>query len=273
VNPARVEKFSAVYLEALTAAVREHPDEYAFPAEHTPAVASRMMRAVTSGTFNHEGHAFAGTCRALGIKHTRGAILAFLHDPAPFAPPPYSILYADPPWAYRNRTIRGGAEHHYRTLSVQELAAFTIDERRVVEHTAPDSVLFLWATWPMLTEALYIMKAWGFTYKTCAFTWVKTTAAGKAATGLGHYTRGNTEPVLLGVRGRGLKRINAGVPQVALEDGLPEEEAVLAPRGPHSAKPAEVRERIVKLYGDVPRLEMFARQRVAGWDAHGDGLP
>jgi N6-adenosine-specific RNA methylase IME4 len=186
---------------------------------------------------------------------------------------PYSILYADPPWAYRNRTIRGGAEHHYRTLSIQELAAFTIDERPVGEHTAPDSVLFLWATWPMLTEALYLMKTWGFTYKTCAFTWVKTTSAGKPAMGLGHYTRGNTEPVLLGIRGCGLKRINAGVPQVVLETDIPEEEVICAPRGPHSAKPAEVRERIVKLYGDVPRLEMFARQRVAGWDAHGDGLP
>jgi N6-adenosine-specific RNA methylase IME4 len=187
--------------------------------------------------------------------------------------PPYSILYPDPPWSYRNRTIRGGAEHHYRTLSTREVAEFQVNGHPAAQLAAPDSVLFLWATWPMLREALFVMKAWGFTYKTVAFTWVKTTSAGKPAMGLGHYTRGNTEPVLLGIRGRGLQRINAGVPQVVLEENIPEEEVIFAPRGPHSAKPREVRERIVKLYGDVPRLEMFARQRVAGWDAHGDGLP
>lgn len=182
-------------------------------------------------------------------------------------PGSYSILYADPPWAYRNRTIRGGAERHYRTLTVSDLADFPINGVPAFQLAAPDSVLFLWATWPMLTEALYIMKAWGFTYKTCAFTWVKTTSAGAPATGLGHYTRGNTEPCLLGVRGRGLPRTDKGVPQVVLE-----EELICAPRGPHSAKPPEVRNRIVKLYGDVPRLELFARARTPGWDVHGDGV-
>jgi N6-adenosine-specific RNA methylase IME4 len=184
---------------------------------------------------------------------------------------PYSILYADPPWSYRNRTIRGGAAHHYRTLSTREVAEFQVNGRPVADLAAPDSVLFLWATWPLLKDALFVMKAWGFEYKTCAFTWVKTTAGGKPATGLGHHTRGNTEPCLLGMRGRGVPRVDRGVPQVVLE-AVPEEQTVFAPRGAHSAKPPEVRERIVRLYGDVPRLEIFARKRAAGWDAHGDEL-
>lgn len=182
----------------------------------------------------------------------------------------YSAIYADPAWGYNDKAIRGGTEAHYRTLSMPELIGFKVGGRPVAEIAAPDSALFLWATWPMLREALVLMARWGFTYKTCAFAWVKTTAAGNAAFGCGHYTRANTEPCLLGVRGR-VKRADAGVSQVLLE--TLEEETVLAPRGRHSAKPPEVRNRIVRLLGDVPRVELFARERADGWDSDGNELP
>ncbi len=123
----------------------------------------------------------------------------------------------------------------------------------------------------MLPEALHVMQAWGFTYKTCAFTWVKTTGAGADAMGMGHHTRGNTEYCLLGTRGK-LKRVDAGVRQVVLEHGH-SEETLFALRARHSAKPPEVRDRIVRLLGDLPRIELFARERVSGWAAWGNELP
>lgn len=183
----------------------------------------------------------------------------------------YSVIYADPPWAYDDKRPRGGAEHHYRTLSLDDLAALQVDGRPVADLAAPDCALFMWATWPMLREALVLMRAWGFTYKTCAFAWVKTNAkAGTPFVGLGRYTRGNTEVCLLGVRGKP-QRVDAGVPQVLLETMA--EEPLLAPRGAHSAKPPEARERIVRLMGDVSRIELFARERAAGWAAWGNELP
>lgn len=178
----------------------------------------------------------------------------------------FKVIYADPPWRYDNATIRGGAAHHYRTMSVAQISALP-----VARLAADDCALFMWATWPNLPAALEVIAAWGFTYKTCAFAWVKTTSAPKltAATGLGKYTRGNTEPCLLARRGA-YWRADAGVPQVILD---PDEETILAPRARHSAKPPEVRDRIVRLMGDVPRIELFARERVAGWEAWGDQLP
>ncbi len=184
---------------------------------------------------------------------------------------PYSVILSDCPWQYSDRTPRGGAEKHYRTLPLKEIASFKVNGTLVGDLAAPDCALFLWATWPLLVEALYVIRRWGFDYKGCAFTWVKTTQAGKPAMGLGRMTRGNTEPCLFATRGKP-KRVDAGVHQVVLDDTLAEE-AVFAPRGPHSAKPPEVRDRIVRLLGDVPRLELFARDRAPGWHAFGNELP
>jgi site-specific DNA-methyltransferase (adenine-specific) len=179
----------------------------------------------------------------------------------------FQIIYADCPWQYRNRTIRGGAEHHYPTMSLEQICAL-----RVQALAAENCALFLWATWPtLMKEARLVIEAWGFTYKTCAFDWVKITKSGKPATGLGHYTRGNSEPCLLATRGRP-HRVDAGVSQIVLDETLIQE-AVFAERGEHSAKPPEVRDRIVRLMGDVPRIELFARERVHGWHAWGNELP
>jgi len=129
----------------------------------------------------------------------------------------------------------------------------------VSDLTAKDSVLFLWATFPMLPEAMRVISAWGFQFKTVAFVWLKQNP--KALTwfyGLGFWTRGNAEVCLLATRGKP-KRQDNSVHQF-----------IIAPREQHSKKPDETRERIVRLMGDLPRLELFARQAPLGWDIWGN---
>lgn len=165
----------------------------------------------------------------------------------------YRILYVDPPWRYRSRNRgRGGAADHYDTMSNEEL-------KRLQLPAAKDCALFLWATWPLLPDAFELIRAWGFEYRSVAFCWVKLNPSGRGlATGLGAWTRANTEPCLLATRGRPT-RLSRSVHSV-----------VVSPRRRHSQKPDEVRDRIVELLGDLPRLELFARCRVAGWDAWGN---
>jgi len=126
---------------------------------------------------------------------------------------------------------------------------------------APDAGLALWAYGPMLPEALELIARWGFEYKSDLFTWVKTTAEGTLAFGMGYLTRKCTEQVLYATRGRGLKRINCGVSQ-----------AILAPRREHSRKPDEVFEALERLFGPVRRLELFARHSRSDWDAWGNQI-
>ena len=127
------------------------------------------------------------------------------------------------------------------------------------------AALFLWATFPNIGEALKVMEAWGFTYKTAAFVWVKKNPkSGTNFWGMGQYTRANAEVCLLGIT-PGFKageRVKSHRVHQIIE----------APFEGHSRKPPEVRERIVELLGDVPRLELFARDRAEGWDSWGDEL-
>lgn len=139
---------------------------------------------------------------------------------------------------------------------------------------AKDSVLFLWATGPKMPEALSVMKAWGFTYRTVAFVWVKLTRRGdKLHFGMGFYTRANAELCLVGTRGRGVRRVDAAVRQVVQDvyDG-PEEDTVSSPIERHSKKPDEVRSRIERLYGGR-RVELFARGAYDGWTCWGLDAP
>jgi N6-adenosine-specific RNA methylase IME4 len=167
----------------------------------------------------------------------------------------YNVILADPPWSYSDKNTTGAADGHYPTMSLGELALLP-----VADLAADPCVLFLWVCRPMIKEALILIDAWGFAYKTFAFTWIKTTRGGEPHNGgIGHYTRSNCEDVLIATRGGRLHRASKSVSSV-----------VLAPRGRHSAKPPEVRDRIVQLYGDLPRIELFARERVPGWDAWGN---
>ncbi len=139
-------------------------------------------------------------------------------------------------------------------MSLDEIRALPVGKL-----AAKDCALFLWITFPQLHEAFSVLRAWGFSYKTVAFAWVKLNR--KVPTlfwGMGHWTRSNMELCLLATRGSP-KRCNAGVHQI-----------IMAPVEEHSKKPDEARERIVALMGDVPRVELFARQSPPGWDVWGN---
>jgi len=169
----------------------------------------------------------------------------------------YRIIYADPPWSYRDKAASGrrGVIYKYPTMSIEDIQSLP-----VWKLADEDCALFLWVTAPLLDVGIETMKRWGFTYKTVAFTWIKTTKTGRLFWGMGNWTRSNPEYVLLGMRGR-MERVSASVHSV-----------VMAPVGRHSEKPSEVRERIVQLFGDLPKVELFARERADGWDAFGNEL-
>ena len=172
----------------------------------------------------------------------------------PFPERQYNVIYADPPWSYSNNATRAAASSHYATMSQEDIAALPVSDI-----AAQDCVLLLWATYPMLEQALETIKAWGFTFKTMAFTWVKLNPSGKGLfMGHGNWTRCNPELCLLAVRGKP-KRASAKVRSV-----------IISPVEQHSKKPDEVRDKIVKLMGDLPRVELFARQKAPGWDAWGN---
>lgn len=167
----------------------------------------------------------------------------------------YKVIYADPPWSYKDKCNSGkrGACHKYKVMDVSDIAAIP-----VAQIAAKDCAMFMWATFPKLAEAIELMAAWGFTYKTCAFVWVKKSEAGKLAWGMGWWTRVNAEIVLFGTKGKP-SRVSCGVHQV-----------IEAPLREHSRKPDETRDRIVALMGDVPRIELFARQSAPGWCSWGN---
>lgn len=167
----------------------------------------------------------------------------------------YKIIYADPPWSYKDK-MKGHSfslEHEYETQSLE-----WIKKLPVGAVANKDSALFLWATSPLLPEALEVIKSWGFKYKTVAFVWNKKTKNGLNVSNLGQWTMGNVEICILATKGKP-KRICKNIKQL-----------VQAERTIHSKKPDEVRNRITQLMGDEPRLELFARQQTDGWDVFGN---
>jgi len=161
----------------------------------------------------------------------------------------YQIIYADPPWSFQGG---GGRKPPYPVMKTEEIKKLPIKE------LADDNcALFLWASDPQLHHALEVIDAWGFKFKTVAFTWVKKNN-GTFPTGLGYWTRGNPEMCLLAIMGK-CQRVSKNIRQL-----------VISPRRGHSRKPDEIRDKIVMLMGDLPRIELFARQRFDGWDAFGN---
>lgn len=171
----------------------------------------------------------------------------------------YSVILSDCPWAYNDRAGKRGADKKYDVLTTRELAMI-----RIGDLAAENCAHFMWATGPMLPDAIKLMKIWGFDYKNIAFTWIKENQKSEGLfSGMGHYTRACAEYVLLGIKGK-LERQSRSVHSV-----------VIAPRQGHSSKPQEVRDRIVELFGDVPRVELFARSKDFKWRQTGiemDGL-
>ena len=182
----------------------------------------------------------------------------------------YQIIYADPAWNYNSRMALGkgaaksSAEDYYNVMSIEDIMALPIKEI-----SAKDCILFIWVTMPKLNEVFKVINAWGFEYKTCGFVWVKRNKVfsekkNKNRNGIddfmgqGRWVRQNAELCLIATKGKP-KRISAKVRQI-----------IYQPIQEHSKKPNEVRERIVELIGDLPRIELFARQKREGLDVWGN---
>jgi len=158
----------------------------------------------------------------------------------------YNIIYADPPWKYHVMDATP-----YQTMELGDISSLPI--QKILDKNC---YLFMWVTMPCIPEGLELIKSWGFEYKTTAFVWVKRTMQGNAwFLGQGYYTRSNTELCFLATKGH-LNVISHGVRQI-IESRIGEG---------HSVKPHGVRDRIVDLLGDIPRIELFARQSIPGWD-------
>jgi len=171
----------------------------------------------------------------------------------------YQIIYADPPWNFKyqseiNRTNRyQRATAHYKTMDSEDIRNLPVKDI-----ADKNCVLFLWVTFPFLEVALSIIKDWGFSYKTTGFNWVKLNKNESIFRGMGYWTMSNAEICILATKGKP-KRVACDVPQV-----------VLSRRERHSKKPDEIRDRIVRLMGDIPRIELFAREKTPGWDVWGN---
>ena len=176
----------------------------------------------------------------------------------PFPKRKYSIIYADPPWSYPksggNKSARGLAKQHYPTMNIEDIMKLPVHKI-----SSDNCALFLWTTMPKIPEALQVIDAWGFKYFNAAFVWVKRNPdTGKDSVGMGYWTRSNPEICLLAFKGK-MKPMRHDIRQL-----------VYSPLRRHSEKPSEVRDKIVDLVGDLPRIELFARTRVHGWDSWGN---
>ena len=171
----------------------------------------------------------------------------------------YQIILADPPWSYYNdsdakpncTTIRGMRKPPYPVMSSR-----SIKKLKVKDISAENCILFIWTTDYHLEKCLEVIKEWGFIYKTIGFVW------NKKCCFMGAYTmKSGIELCLLATKGKDIHRL---VKKKNIRSLI--EKA----RQRHSEKPQEVRERIVELMGDLPRIELFARQKTEGWDVWGN---
>jgi N6-adenosine-specific RNA methylase IME4 len=173
----------------------------------------------------------------------------------------YKLIYADPPWKFNNKNTGGsmnsGADAQYPTMTIAELKNMDIDSI-----TDDNSLLIMWYVGSQPQEAIDLCQAWGFKVKNMnGFMWNKLTKLGKAHFGMGFYTRAGSESAIIATKGSP-KIINHSVRAVES-----------CKVGKHSEKPAKFRKKCIQLMGNVPRLEMFARKEVAGWDLFGNEAP
>jgi N6-adenosine-specific RNA methylase IME4 len=175
----------------------------------------------------------------------------------PFPKRKYNIIYADPAWhfkTYSNKGEKRSAIRHYNTMDINN-----IYDLPVKSISDDDCILFLWVIDSMLPQAFKVIERWGFKYKTVAFTWVKENKKSEGYfTGMGYWTRCNPEQCLLATKGKP-KRLSKAVRQL-----------IISKLEDHSKKPDSIRNKILELCGDLPRIELFARQRVKGWDCWGN---
>ena len=181
----------------------------------------------------------------------------------------YEIIYADPPWQFSNKktggSMKSGAAHQYLTTGIEGLKKLDVNSI-----AADNAVLFMWYVGAMPQEAIDLVHAWGFTIKNMnGFVWNKLTQKNKPHFGMGFYTRAGSESVIIATKGK-FKPVSHSVRAVfnAAEQIQFEGKAIK-----HSKKPTQVRDLIVELCGDKPRLEMFARESAHGWDVFGNEAP
>lgn len=172
----------------------------------------------------------------------------------------YNIIYADPPWSFNNKntggSMKSGADNIYPVMNIEDIKALPIKDI-----TADNCVLIMWYVGSQPQEAIDLVKAWGFTLKNMnGFVWVKLTKKLLAFFGMGFWTRAGSESAIIAIKGKP-KPLNKNIRAVRHE--------VV---GEHSEKPEVFRKDIVDLCGDLPRVELFARQKVDGWDSWGNEI-
>lgn len=173
----------------------------------------------------------------------------------------YNIIYADPPWSFNNKntggTMKSGANAKYNTMTVQDI--MNMDIPSICDD---DCVLFMWWVASQPKEALAVMESWGFKLKTMTgFNWSKRTKLNKPYFGMGFWTRAGSECCLIATKGKP-KPVSHSIRSVIEAKNLK-----------HSKKPDIFADRIIDLCGDVPRIELFARDRKPDWDSWGLEVP
>jgi N6-adenosine-specific RNA methylase IME4 len=174
----------------------------------------------------------------------------------------YDVILADPPWHFRNYSADAPGMLHERSRGANRhyVTATTDDICKLSPPANDNAVLFLWACWPMLSDAMQVISAWGFEYKTLAWVWVKANPTGFGFFhGMGYYTRSNSEPCLLATRGNLPKPTNRSIQAL-----------IYSPVQAHSKKPDDQYRKIESLYPNKRYLEMFARRPRPGWDVFGN---
>lgn len=171
----------------------------------------------------------------------------------------YSIIYADPPWDYGSKVYSRGEQidlkKFYKTMKVEDICKL-----KVKDITTKNAVLFLWVTDSHLKAAFDVIQSWGFTYKTIAFIWIKKTSKNNIYYNVAPWTLKSHEICLFATKGKVSKFKKSNNVKGLIE----------SVRGRHSEKPNEARKRIIELFGDVPRIELFAREKKEGFDVWGD---
>lgn len=172
----------------------------------------------------------------------------------------YDVIYADPPWEYKQAGARGTAVSHYEVMSTEEICELPV--RAICTERA---MCFMWATFPNITEAIKVLEAWGFEYKTAAFVWVKRNKKSSSYFwGMGAYTRANAEVCLLG--------ISKGTRASEMVKRHDVHQIIDTAVERHSKKPGVTRRLIVDLLGaeEMNKIELFARDTASGWDCWGN---
>jgi N6-adenosine-specific RNA methylase IME4 len=176
----------------------------------------------------------------------------------------YQIIYADPPWNFGNRMYSSNHLDHHRDITRAYPVLKTEEICRLpIKNIANDnSVCFMWSADAFIPDAIEIMESWGFKYKTVAFIWQKKEESGKQTCYMGQWTMKNCELVLLGTKGKMTQYLKSRKVR-QLQEAVRE-------RTIHSRKPQIIRDRIVEMFGDLSRIELFSRQKVDGWDCWGN---